>query len=78
MRLETTIKRFIGNSTEQLPELEQRDAGSTVLLEDTGKVVRWTGKAWVPETHEESQAGLLREILHTLRDNHQELIAALD
>ena len=46
VRLETTIKRFVGNSTDEKPSLAQSDAGSSFLEEDTGQIARWNGNTW--------------------------------
>ena len=58
MRLESSIKRYIGLSTEQKPrpgitlddgsEISAKDlpAGSSFFEEDTGLVSRWTGSIW--------------------------------
>lgn len=58
VRLETTIKRYIGLSTEAKPrpgitlddgtEISDKDlpAGSSFFEEDTGLVSRWTGIVW--------------------------------
>ena len=54
VRLESTIKRFIGMSTDDKPIVEQPDdplsralpAGSSFLETDTGKIWRWNGAVW--------------------------------
>lgn len=58
MRLEATIKRYIGDSSERPPmpgdllddgtAITPGDlpAGSSFFLEDTGLIRRWTGQVW--------------------------------
>ena len=61
VRLETGVKRFIGLSTDQKPQVgPQADGtllgsnlastdlppGSTFLESDSGKLFRWSGEAW--------------------------------
>lgn len=65
VRLEGTIKRFIGLSTDDKPSVgvqldgttvEARDlpAGSSFLEEDTGRIARFDGtRWWVIEPHDD-------------------------
>ena len=78
VRLETTIKRYIGLSTDEKPtpglhwpggeEITYKDvpAGSSFLATDTNEVWHWNGREWVigdsPEVRE------LREIKGLLGD----------
>ena len=66
MRLETTIKRYIGSSTEQKPELAQSDAGSSFMEENTGRIARWTGREWVYPPIGETETDLLHVVLERL------------
>lgn len=45
--LESTIKRFIGNSADPRPELSEKEAGSSFYVEDTRQIERWNGTTWV-------------------------------
>ena len=50
VRLEGSIKRYVGYSSDTKPDLEPRDAGSSFLEEDSGLISRWTGRTWtLPE-----------------------------
>jgi hypothetical protein len=46
VRLETTIKRFIGLSTDDKPIETDMPAGSSFLESDTGDIYRWDGESW--------------------------------
>lgn len=49
VRLEGTIKRFIGQSTDLKPATTDEDkipAGSSFLETDTGKIARFDGNVW--------------------------------
>ena len=86
MRLEATIKRYVGDSSETKPTpgWPQADgttllatdlpAGSSFLEEDTGLVSRWTGYIWTqsfPEPRNEELTVLLA-ILAELRAMREE------
>jgi len=45
--LETTLKRFIGLSTDTKPTLAAQDVGSTFYETDTGELHLWNGTSWV-------------------------------
>lgn len=81
MRLESSIKRYIGLSTERKPRpgltmedgvvvtLSDLPAGSSFFEEDTGLVSRWTGLVWTegfPEVRSE-ELQIQIEILSELR-----------
>lgn len=72
---ETTVKRFIGTSTDAKPALGLQGDGSTIaatdlpagssfLESDTGRIYRWNGAdAWtLPELEEDPQLGVLRAL----------------
>jgi len=79
VRLEGTIRRYLGLSTDTKPKVgEQFDgaevtarelpAGSSFLETDTGRILRWDGEAWTypsagAEVTEDYQAALLAEAL---------------
>ncbi len=76
-RLETTIKRFIGHSSETKPRVgvtledgttikNENDLppGSSFLEEDTGIIYRWTGQVWASTGIDNEVVGsLLKQIL---------------
>ena len=76
-RLETQIKRFIGDSHEEKPRLgdpgiqtaNDLPVGSSTLEEDTGDVYRWTGQVWATAPQDEGDSAYLAAI-------YQELCAA--
>ncbi len=86
MRLESTIKRWIGDSTETKPRpgVEQPDgttleawelpAGSSFYEENTGFISRWTGQVWTapfPEPRSE-EVQVLIAILEEIRAAREE------
>lgn len=64
VRLEGTIKRYIGVSTDEKP-MEDVPAGSSFLEEDTGLVWRFNG-GWRVPPPDERMADLLQAILAEL------------
>ncbi len=83
MRLEATIKRFIGDSSERKPmpgeKLEDGTvlldlpAGSSFLEEDTERIARWNGQRWSKPVHEsKDELDVLHQILAELRDAREE------
>lgn len=72
VRLESTIKRFVGSSADQKPQ-DDIPAGSSFLEGNTGAIFRWDGRAWMPSFAEErtdvyfqSMIGLLEDIREAL------------
>lgn len=55
VRLEGTIKRFIGSATDEKPTIDV-PAGSSFLETDTGIIARYDGRTWstVVTAHEET------------------------
>ena len=86
MRLETSIKRYIGDSSERKPRPgELQDDGTTLLAtdlpsgssffeEDTGFVSRWTGYVWttVPPERPTEEVTILKEIRDLMRAAREE------
>lgn len=88
VRLESTIKRFIGKSTDAKPTTvsqgadkqgeitptTNRDmpAGSTFFEEDSGNIWRWNGIEWVLPAATEN---IQRHILEELFGIHRELVS---
>ena len=68
VRLESTIKRYIGLSTDIKPahQTDTIPPGSSFLEEDTGLVYRSTGTAWAMHDPGDEQMLVLREILREL------------
>lgn len=85
VRLEATIKRYIGHSTDTRPRpgVSQPDGttlkiadlppGSSFLEEDTGRVFRWDGTFWAAAPVDETQVELLAAILREFRALRAEL-----
>lgn len=86
VRLESTIKRYIGGAGDVKPRpgitlpdgilitAAELPVGSSFLEEDTGLISRWTGVNWtvaLPEMDAVSNI-LLAEILHELRATREE------
>lgn len=89
VRLESTIKRFIGLSVDAKPNGLGDDGvfrsvnlppGSSFLEEDTGRIYRWNGEIWVfPMTEDEVPSllsGILSE-LQTIRELQETTVATL-
>lgn len=86
MRLETSIKRYIGDSSERKPLPGELQADNTILLatdlpsgssffeEDTGFVSRWTGYVWTtaPPERATEELTVLKEILSLLEATREE------
>ncbi len=85
MRLEATIKRFIGDSSERKPQpgekledgttldLGDLPPGSSFLEEDTGLIARWNGQRWSrPVNESKDELDVLNQILAELRDAREE------
>ena len=60
-KLETTIRRYIGLSSDRKPysypretDEEKPSEGSTFLAADTQVMYRWTNDAWIPQSPERS------------------------
>lgn len=85
VRMESSIKRYIGHSSEQKPRpgalledgtvitFEDLKVGSSFLEEDTGFISRWTGIVWsepVVEAAEELE--VLNQILAEMRAAREE------
>lgn len=89
-RLEGTIKRFIGLSTDKKPRpghvgedgiaLSSGDvpAGSSFLETDTGRICRFDGLDWVLHVPLDEQAATLDAILKQSAATHRLLAAAFD
>lgn len=87
VRLETTIKRYIGHSGDLKPRpgvvlddgstISDLPAGSSFLEEDTGRVYRWTGAIWSAAEGSDEQTLLLAEILAEVRALREEASSGL-
>lgn len=83
IRLEGTIKRYLGESTDTKPQSGEpygRDAtietipvGSSFLETDTGRIYRWDGEGWVAYIPSDAQAFYLRAILLELQQLNRQL-----
>ena len=91
MRLEATIRRYIGDSSETKPRpgillddgttIAEADLppGSSFLEEDTGLVSRWTGLRWsVPVAESTEELEVLNQILAELRASREESRTGLE
>ena len=58
VRLETTIKRYIGLSTDERPT-DAQPFGSSLLESDTGRIWRYGTKGWMLAIAEDEQVQLL-------------------
>jgi hypothetical protein len=79
VRLESTIKRFVGRSSDDKPRPGQEGAdgitpavadvppGSTFLDLDTGGLYRWDGTDWILPSVEDATVALLGELLQEMR-----------
>ena len=92
VRLEGSIKRFIGLSTDEKPNLGYQwedgstivsadlPAGSSFMESDTGDIYRWTGSEWaVPDDPEDRQLLALQAMLFqltALRESFELFVAA--
>ena len=85
MRLEATIKRYIGDSSETKPRpgilledgttltVADLPVGSSFLEEDTGLVSRWMGLRWsVPSSEPKEELEALNQILAEMRAQREE------
>ncbi len=75
VRLETTIRRYIGLSTDVKPDgvdaggisrVNLLPAGSSFLETDTARIYRWDGQHWTYAIDGDESASLLAEILAAL------------
>ena len=73
VRLEATIKRFIGLSTDQKPQ-DAIPAGSSFLESDTGIVHRFDGRSWMPSFTEEKYTIYFEAMIELLTDVREILI----
>jgi len=69
--LESTIKRYIGLSTDEKPvgdfaNGEVLPVGSSFLETDTSRIYRWTGQLWVSADLIDEQATLLNAMFQEL------------
>ena len=83
VRLEGSIKRWIGNSSDTKPALDvnstepaaaQIQAGSSFLEVDTGRIYRWDGAAWAVHVPA-ADTGLALELISQQLVRVQELLA---
>ena len=75
VRLEGTIRRYIGLSTDEKPVLGLQEDGSTIeasalpagssfLESDSGRIYRWNGEAWtLPVAETDEQLYVLQALL---------------
>ena len=75
VRLEGTIRRYIGLSTDEKPVLGLQEDGSTIeasdlpagssfLESDSGRIYRWSGEAWtLPVAETDEQLYVLQALL---------------
>lgn len=77
VRLETTIRRFVGNSADTKPELDMRDAGSSFLEEDTGKISRWNGRTWTNPAPGDDPLSLIADQLNMTNELLQLILEKL-
>jgi hypothetical protein len=79
VRLEGTIKRFVGRSSDTMPRPGVQGAdgttptdadipvGSRFVVSDTGEEYRWNGSDWYPVEPESPVVGLLTELIAETR-----------
>ena len=77
VRLEGSIRRYIGTSADQKPTAEVR-AGSSFMETDTGRIARYNGESWqsVPASLDDV-APLLMEVVALLADLPNAIALAL-
>ena len=88
VRLEGTIKRYIGVSTDTKPRPGIQDgdgnllttvdvpAGSSFMESNTGRIYRWSGSEWTYSAGVDGQAMVLEAILVELTQIRQRLFLA--
>lgn len=79
VKLEGSIKRFIGLSSDTKPERWEdanTPAGSSFLEADTGRVYRWTGSEW--QAAAGSPDGTMQELLIETRSVRERLDMLLE
>ena len=62
VKLETTIKRYIGLSTDEKPT-DAQPFGSSFLESDTGRIWRYGTEGWALPIQEDEQVELLSALL---------------
>lgn len=72
VRLEGTIKRYIGTSTDEKPT-DDVPAGSSFLETTTGTVFRFDGRMWIAAPGGEEVSGLLEVVISLLIDVREAL-----
>ena len=88
VRLETTIKRFIGDSEDQKPVVgslvegviiaaQDVPIGSSFLETDTGRIYRYSSDGWVVFVPENEEAYLLSALLVEVAGINQLLTLAI-
>lgn len=83
VRLEGTIKRFIGTSDDTKPGVpsnrdEELPAGSSFLEVDSGKIYRWDGLGWVVYSALDEQSEWLSLIAQQLAVIQRQLAVGFD
>lgn len=83
VRLEGTIKRFIGSAGDQKPGFpaNREDSippGSSFLEVDTGKIYRWDGYTWILFVPLDEQVELLSLLAHQLAVIQRQLMMAFE
>ena len=84
VKLESTIKRFIGLSTDTKPIWEDETnerllpAGSSFLESDTGKIFRFNGAGWTHYEPIDAQESYLSAIHTQLAATHRLLAVAFN
>ena len=72
VRLEGTIKRYIGTSTDEKPT-EEIPPGSSFLETNTGSVFRYDGRVWIVAPGGETVSALLEVMVSLLVDVREAL-----
>ena len=72
VRLEGTIKRYIGASTDEKPT-EEIPPGSSFLETNTGAVWRFDGRVWIVAPSGEAVSALLEVVISLLVDVREAL-----
>lgn len=73
VRLEATIKRFIGSSTDEKPTAEVTP-GSSFLETNTGVIYRFDGRVWVAATTEREEDAIYFQTMITLLSDIREAL----
>ena len=76
VRLEGTVKRFIGSSTDDKPT-DEVPAGSSFLESNTGAIFRFDGRVWAASLQEHEYREYFQAIVGLLEEIRDVLIEGL-